>query len=256
MFLLLATGVSARADYFFDFNPLSVSSGDNSGAVGTYMSGLFGGTVTVTGAATNQKYNGDGFVTGPGSGSISLTLGTSDGATASNTSPSLLNMSNGHVAYDTFISTTVENSDGTANSKISSEIDMTFSHAVTGVVSFDFEIFPDISGAPDFAFNAFNGLVQTATFSQLGLTPGTTNGTSTKSPKSSNETNKQYIGTWSSLSPITFTTLKFIDWPATIAVDNLRISQVPEPRGGALILGAFVIVGLAGNKLRRAFAKS
>jgi hypothetical protein len=253
---LLGSGVSARADYVFNFNSLGVSSGDNSAAVGTYMAGIFGAAVTVTGAATDQKYNGDGFVTGPGTGSItSLTLGTSDGATASNTN-STLNKSGNTVLYDTFLSNTAENSNGTAKSQISQEIDMTFAHAVTGVVSFDYQIFPDITGAPDFTFDAYNGATLVGTYHTNGVTPGTTDGTATRSPGDSTETDKQYIGVGTYDSVITFTKLEFHDWPATIGVDNLKIATTPEPTGVAFMLGGLMLALTAGNKLRKGLAKS
>jgi hypothetical protein len=231
-----------------------VSSGDNSSAVGTYMTGIVGSTVTVVGAATDQKYNGDAHVTGPGNGSISLTLGTSDGATASNTN-STLNKVSGNVVYDTFLANTAENSNGTAKAQISQEIDMTFAHAITGVVSFDYEVFPDITGAPDFIFQAWNGATLVGTFTTLGVKPGTTNGNSTTSPLGA-ETSFQFIGVGNSgASPITFTTLKFIDWPATIGVDNLKIAT-PEPRGYALLLGGLMLALFVGTKLRQNLAKS
>ena len=55
-------------------------------------------------ADTSYNGNGDGHVTGPGSGSKSLTLGDSDGVSASNTSPSLIN------AADIFIANTNDSS--------------------------------------------------------------------------------------------------------------------------------------------------
>lgn len=80
-----------------------------------------------------------------------------------------------------------------------------------------------------------------------GVTPGTTDGTAKHSPNHQGtgntnlETNKQYIGTWSSKPLSNVTELDFIDGPATIAIDNLTISKVPEP-GTMLLLGT----GLAG----------
>lgn len=255
MVVLLGSAMSARADYVFNFNSLGVSSGDNSSAVGTYMSGILGSTVTVTGAATDQKYNGDGHVTGPGSPApVSLTLGTSDGATASN-SNSVLNKVSGSVVYDTFLANTTENSNGTAKSQISQEIDMQFATAQTGVVSFDYEIFPDVTNAPDFTFYAYNGASLVATFHTLGVTPNTTDGNSTHSPTDNTETNKQFIGTYAGSSVITFTRLEFHDWPATIGVDNLKIAT-PEPRGVAFLMGGVMLALFAGTKLRKGLAKS
>ena len=228
---------------------LAPSSGDNSAAVGTYMTGVLGSTVTVTGAATDQRYNGEGHVTGPGTGSISLTLGTSNGATASSSNSTLNSSCGTPPCYDTFLANTTDSS-----KQISQEFTMLFQNTQSGSVSFDYEIFPDISGSPDFIFKAWDGAVLVSTFTTLGVTPGTTDGNATKSPLG-NEASKQFIGTWSSGSPLTFTKLEFIDWPATVGVDNLKISQVPEPRGGVLFLGLVLVAAVAGAKMRRALVK-
>ncbi len=244
-FLLLGSAVSARADYVFNFNSLAASSGDNSTAVATYMDGVLGcaNCVTVTGAATDRTYNGEGFVVGPGG--VSRTLGNTDGATDNSSAATA-------TTNDTFLANTTDGS-----SQISQQITIKFTHGfvINGPVSFDYEVFPDISGAPDFKF-ATNGNVGSPLFTTLGVTPGTTNGSSTHSPNhpSTSETAKQFIGTWSG-TLTNVTELDFIDWPATIGVDNLKI-VTPEPRGVTFLLGAFVIAALAGIKVRHAFAKS
>lgn len=238
IFLAISAGISARADTIFDFN--SLVSGANSSSIQSYMDGVAGcaSCVTVTGAVADQTYNGEGYVTGPGNGSKSLTLGTSDGASQS-ASNSLLNR-----AYDTFIANTNDSSHQISNQII---IDFSSGHTLSGMLSFDYEIFPDISGSPDFIFKAWSGSNLVATWTQYGVTPGTTDGNATHSPNhqgpNQTETNKQYIGTWSSQTPLNnITELDFIDWPATIGVDNLKFASTPEP-GPLLLLGS-VLAGL------------
>jgi hypothetical protein len=239
--MFFGVGMSARADQFtFNFNSLA-SGAPASGGIGinasiqNYMNNVLGGNyVTVIGAVADKTYNGEGYAVGPGTGAKSLTLGTSDGAV--NNAAALNKDANGNVVYDTFIATTSDSSN-----KISSQMTMQFINGfvINGTVSFDFEIFPDgTSGAnlanpPDFKFAG-----GATTWTVLGVTPGTTNGGSTHSPKSGsarNEPNLQYIGHWSG-NVVNATKLDFIDWPPSIAIDNLVISRVPQP-------GAFVLLG-------------
>jgi hypothetical protein len=261
MLAFLGTGVSARADYIFNFNSLSAfsgASGNNSTAIAQYMDLVIGGAcainlncVTVTGAVTNQTYNGENHVVGPGGNS--LTLGNSEGATSnSSTSPG---------ATDTFISTIVDGS----SRQVSTAIKIVFSHGIilNGAFDFDFEIFPDATcpdsthcsaGAPDFKFGVNGG----PTTQILGVFPGNpgTNGNSTGSPDPNTTTEKaaQYIGHWST-TLTNVTELDFVDWPAAIAVDNLRVAT-PEPRGYAMLLGGLMLALFVGTKLRQGFAKS
>lgn len=239
----VAAVAPAHADSFtFNFN--SLSSGASSSAIATYMSGIIGcsNCVQVTGAVADQTYNGEGYVTGPGTSgkaAHSLTLGTSDGATASNSNSALDMAQGGRLLYDTFIATTNDSSH-----QVSTEITIkiTGGYSLSGILSFDYEIFPDAAGNPDFTFDAYNSShTLLTTWTQLGVIPGTTDGNATRSPNSSHETNKQYIGTWSSVTALNnVTELDFIDWPATIAVDNLKVaSSVPEP-GAVVLLGTLM----------------
>lgn len=260
--IVCGAGISANASSLtFNFNSLSVSTGDNSAAVASSMTsaltaaGCSGCSVTVTGAATDQQYNGEGYVTGPGNGSKSLTLGTSDGATASNSNSTV------NTLYDTFLANTTDGS-----SQISQEISIKINGIVITAASFDYEIFPDgtcpqlnasncggnpVNGIypnqPDFDFEAgtnSNGTDSLVTGfgtngTQYGVTPGTTDGNAIHSPNSGSggtDVAPQYIGTWSgSLNNVN--ELDFIDWPATIGIDNLVITYtttqhqtpVPEP---------------------------
>jgi len=260
--LLLGGTNSAKAgSYTFDFTGLapatsSMTAAQDTAAVQTYMSGVLGCTgcsVTVSGAVADQTYNGDGHVVGPGG--VSLTLGNTNNAT-SNTGPV--------GSTDTFIANTSD-----SKTQISSQITLTFKGLTVTAVSFDYEIFPDGScttltasgcggspngvgiypNQPDLKFEAgtnTNGIDPVVSLFgtngvQDGVAPGGGNGTSLYSPNSgaSKELAPQYIGHWSgSLNNVT--ELDFIDWPATIGIDNLTITT-PEP-SMFLLLG----IGLSG----------
>jgi hypothetical protein len=258
LIVLCGAAMSARADIVFNFNSLAPGATDTQ--IAAYMDGLLScaNCVTVTGASVDTTYSGDSHVVG--NNGKSLTLGTSDGATNNSTlTPS--------TTYDSFLSN-VTNSAQT----ISSEIIITFSQAVN-VTGFDYEIFPDMtcsspsncnSGTPDFTF-ATNGNVGSPIFTTNAVFPSTsgTDGSSIHSPNScpvwwscNTEQSAQYIGTWSgNLTGVT--QLDFIDWPAAIGVDNIKLSTstVPEPRFGAILLGGLLLAGLAGRK-RFGFARS
>ncbi|HLH00530.1 MAG TPA: hypothetical protein VKX49_29770 [Bryobacteraceae bacterium] len=253
--LFCASAVSARADFLLNFN--SLSSGSNSTAIANYIDGVLGcvGCVTVTGAVADRTYNGENHVVGPNG--VSRTLGNTDGATDNSSTATA-------TTNDTFISNITDGS-----SQISNEMIMSFSGMkLNGTLSFDYEIFPDNScpnryscsgGPPDFEF-AVNGSA-TPVFTTLGVFPSSTgtDGTSTHSPLSGtyfNELSAQYIGTWSG-TVSNATELDFIDWPAAIGVDNIHYtSTVPEPRGGAFLIGGLLLAAVAFTKLRHSAVRS
>ena len=249
-----ATMPAYAASVTFDFNSLSPY--DNSTQIGNYMSNLLqtngctGCTVSVTGAVADRTYNGDGNVVGPKiSGSYkSVTLGDTNGATSNSTTPSS--------TYDTFIANTNDSSQ-----QVSNQISLVFSGLTINSAGFDFEIFPDGSSQqpPDLTFTAGTAGVDSPVTgfgtngTVTGVQPATqTNGTNLHSPASgwSTEQSAQYIGTWSgSLNQPT--DLNFIDWPATIGVDNLSINYdappqpTPEPASifllGTVVAGVFLV---------------
>ena len=284
--VFLSAGVSGyAASVTFNFNSLSSGAESGSGsqvqqtslAIQNYMdsvltaAGCSGCGVTVLtgtsgsgvsmGAVADQTYTGEGHVVGPViSGVVKpVTLGTTDGAMLNSVTP--------NSTYDTFIANTTDGS-----SQLSNQITLQFvgfAGKTLTVNSFDYEIFPDGSSEqpPGMTFEAGNNTngVDAAVSSfgtggtQTGVTPGSGDGNETHSTLSGTggtEASAQYIGTWAPTAGITLTgnsELDFIDWPATIGIDDLSItyntSSVPEPASIAL-LGTLVV--LLTKKLRRA----
>lgn len=266
-----AVGICAQAGtYTFNFNTLS--SYADASSIATYMDGVLsaagcvGCSVTVAGAVADQTYTGEGYVVGP-SGNP-LTLGNSDGATSnSSTTPSS--------THDTFISNTNDSSH-----QISTEISLIFSGLSVSSASFDYQIFPDGScpslgrgncggdwwnrstsvadnpNTPDFTFTTGAASGGTTIFTTYGVAPSASgsDGSSTKNG-SSTKYAPQYIGTSGTQNLGGVSELNFVDWPATIGVDNLVItttSSVPEPSSVLLLATACAGVVLS---LRRKFSR-
>ena len=239
---VLSWAIPARADTFtFSFDPLSAYAPSQGGgntatsSIQGYMQSLLhaGQTVTVTGAVADKTYNGEGYVVGPGADDnhmTSLTLGNTNGATSVSSNSTL------DSSRDTFIANTNDSS-----TQIANQITMIFTGlTINGTVSFDYEIFPDGTSnqPPDLIFAAGPTGHTSTIVTFLGVKPGNSPINTMVSDKSNNETNAQLIGHWSG-TITNATELDFIDWPATIGIDNLVITSNPEP-------SSIILLGTAG----------
>jgi hypothetical protein len=217
----------------FSFDNGSLANGSSDSAIQGYMnSKLSGGaSVVVSGAVASNSYDGDGHVIGPGNGSTSLTLGTSDGGTA-------------HLSTKDLFITNIANS--------STEIKMVFTGLSILNVSFDYEIFPDGTCAtghncgsnwPDFTFDANGNVV----FHTLATQPAN-HSHSPASGSSSTELAPQFLGQSGTINFASgVSTLEFLDWPATIGIDNLVITY--DPHGPSTPIPEPVSFALAGTGL-------
>jgi hypothetical protein len=150
---------------------------------------------------------------------------------------------------------------------------------LSGAVGFSYEIFPNITcpalnncgtnsaNLPTFDFEAgtntggvdpmVSGFGNNGVMTAVAPASNGSDGSSTKSPDSNSETAPQLIGTWSGTlgANASDTELDFVDWPATIGIDNLTVSwnspsPVPDP-SSVLLLGTIVSGIVLRKKLRK-----
>jgi hypothetical protein len=236
-----------------------------------------------TGAVIDKTYTGENYAVGPVSGHsvLSETLGntpasatiynsSSQSSTADPTGTGLAGIGafgNSQYSYSQlnsqgYTNQFLSNTNDSSGQK-STELSFQFGGMVITGASFNFEIFPDGTAdqPPDFIFEAGNNTngTDTTIFTQYGVTPSSSgsDGSSTSSPVSTykkNETNAQFIGSWSG----TFSgskELDFVDWPATIGIDHLTITYSTNPEPVSIILFGTVIAGIfliKRHNLRRA----
>ncbi|MFO0965085.1 MAG: hypothetical protein U0793_05795 [Gemmataceae bacterium] len=180
-----------------NFN-LSVSATSTT-SVQQYIDSILGpGKVTVTGAFWGNGYNGEGHVVGP-------TLGSDGG---------------------NFLITD-------QNAGDHAKITMTFAQPISSI-RFDYEIFPDVTGNPDFTFNAFLGGTMVDSFTKLGEFPAGQN------------FDRQLLSSAFVMFPNGADKVEFVDWPATVGVDNLDVNAnaIPEPASVMLLLSVTITASL------------
>jgi hypothetical protein len=203
---LALSGLSAAAgatSFTFSFN--SLGNNANSAAIQTYMTGVLGSAVGVTGAIASNSYRGDGFVVGP-------SLGTSDGATG----PSDATHNHAAGSVDTFIMNAGPGSNA---------FTLNFGSYSIFSISFDWEIFPDASCSPSCANPGPNWpdikLLVDGNVVPVWMMLGV------------GAVNPQNIGV-ASLNLSGAHSLTFVDWPAEVGIDNLKINGCTptEPRCG------------------------
>jgi hypothetical protein len=273
----------------FDFN--NIGNNSSSSTIQTYMAGVLNSTtgftavngaqplIAVNGAIAQQgtnSYTGDNHVVGPiKSGTPRpLTLGDTENTTTWDASTPTLNSTDGFLKNCTPI-------DGTGCSGASSDIFLNFANlkyqgqaVEIASFSFDFEIFPDGSctadtysscggskdayghrpNTPDLeVWSGDNGTGQNFA-SYWGVTPSGANGYSVAMP--GGETAPQLLGSSGTITvdpSFHLTSLDFMDWPATIGFDNLKVTfrQVPEPTSIGLVALAFGSLLLVMRRNRR-----
>ena len=233
----LATVVS------LDFNtvPLSGNAGNGLGATAgssiiqtwvnnaLWSAGYPTASATVTGALATATYNGESKVVGD-------TLGTSDGSVHHGTSP-----------IDVFI---INNDFG-----IGAPASHSFTIAFTGLkiysLSFDWEIFPDITCA--LGTTCYTAGITNPNWPDIELmvNGGSTAVWSQKATKIAGQ-DPQGLGT---SGPLSFAggvnSLTFMDWPAEVGIDRLKFSTVPEPSPLALVGLALAVLALVRRWVQR-----
>jgi hypothetical protein len=246
----------------FNFNSITLNNGittdglsgaANSTAITTYMNAVLtgsGSTAAVTGAIATLNYNADGFEFGQ-------TLGTSDGATSYSdaTHPSL-------ATPDEFI---MNNNFPVLGGPASDYIQIVFSNLALGAVSFDWEIFPYNSCSSTYCATHPYNAISNPNFPDMEfLVDGVQQGTTFYGQIISGHLPQDVGHSEFTLNLSAGThTLRFVDWPAEIGIDNLSIETclstdrncilrtVPEPSPLPLAGLALALLALVRWKARR-----
>lgn len=225
----LALSANAGADVMFSFNDVVLSGNAGAGgmtatggnsAIRTSMlaalaaAGYSGVGVTVSGALATNQYNGEGHVVGPTLGSDTFVMNNGFGIGA-----------------------------GSSNS-----FTLTFTGLTITSISFDWEIFPNADcQAGSYCATHTNS----SSFPDLTVNADSTQVFHAVANLGSSTLDPQAIGSASNIGINNATSLTFIDWPAEIGIDNLRLvttcprtnpdcgggggGSAPEPASLALI---------------------
>ncbi len=206
---------------------------------------------------------------------VPLTLGNTDGCVSAAPGCDV------NASLDTFLKNT--GSTDTNDTGRDDQIQVTFHNLKITDIAFDFEIFPDGTAQqpPDFTL-IINGIVvdldpTSVQTSLYGITPGAddpytaaTDNTYTHSPNShtsGTEASRQLLGTTGNISLSDdviasegctsgdtgcTVTIQFVDWPQTVAIDNLKLNYPPPmPEPATFAIFGFGLAGLGWMRRRR-----
>lgn len=270
--LAIAIVPAAATTVDFDFNPvtttnvngmkLSTTFGNGVGqaasptAISAYMtsvlqsSGYTNASVTATGAIGTATYAGEGHVWGD-------SLGTSNGATFSNqnTTSAAAKTTITPNGTDGFL---INNNFGDFGLPTSSKIVLQFNNFVVDSISYDWEIFPDIT-CPDSTTSACTTTPDISLWANGKLVSGSSFSADRRNLVANPDVlgrvyAPQDMGTISTALKLNGASLlEFRDWPAEIGIDNLKITghAVSEPASVPLMITGLLAVGWLGRRRRQ-----